>query len=345
MELVWQSVHFLPIVHRRVGFAAETRRMAQELRPEIIAVELPETMREWIVRGVLRLPQISAVCYEEAERPGELAYVPIDPCDALIEATRLGISNDIPVEFIDLDLPALREEQVFVPDDQIIEYSGFEAYIQAIAPYLSSEENDWRSLAREAQMARRLRALAAGGKRVLCVLGVGHWLRVRELLEQQQIPDPYTLAPQALRKRDRVTLAHVRRRSLSRFLGELPHMTWMWEQAREEQELTGEAGFDKLGVLTHLLREGGATYQEKYKDTISLTQWKALFQYARNLALVEGRIRPDLYELITGAQGVVDGDYATEVLELARSYPPQDDAANDLPRLRYIAGFGSGLAR
>src|SRR5258706_16039395 len=95
MDLTWNNIRFLPIVHRRVGFAAEVRRQAAEFRPEIIAVELPETLESWIVRGVLRLPQISAVCYEEDARPGELAYLPIDPCDVLIEAVRRGSLPEI----------------------------------------------------------------------------------------------------------------------------------------------------------------------------------------------------------------------------------------------------------
>ena len=339
MDLLTQTIRFLPCVHRRVTFAEHVRRVALDWRPDIIAVELPATLEVWIVRGVARLPQISAVCWEEPASPGQLSTLPIDPCDAMIEAVRLGIEAEIPLALIDLDLPGLQERNRYVPDDLIVDKVGLEEFAAAISPYVSSEEHDWRELARECHMARRLQELSAGGTKVLCVLGMSHFLRVRELVGQTRIADPYQLAPEALRERKNAFLAQLTQSSLVEALGEIPYLTYLFEQSREELELTGQAAFDKLGAVQAILRLAADEYQKTYKETINLTQWKALLQYTRNLAMARGRLRPDLYEVVIGARGIVDGDFGFEVYELAASYPPQDEPS-DLPRLRIKNGRG-----
>ncbi|MCL5271011.1 MAG: hypothetical protein M1457_10810, partial [bacterium] len=339
-----ENIRFVPSAHRRVTFAEQVRRVALEWRPEVIAVELPDTLAEWIVRGVLRLPQISAVCWtNEADTPAgqtRLRYLAIDPCEAVIEAVRLGAENQIPVEFIDLDLPGPSERHQFIPDDLIVDKTGLEDYVAALAPWLSSAEGDWRALARECRMARRLRELAGRHGRVLCVLDIAHFLRVRELLGQSRIADPRGLAPMALSRRPGVFLTHLHPRSLLEVLGEIPYVTYLFERSREDLDLFSETGFDKLAAVQTILKEAETVYRKTYRARINLTQWKALLQYTRNLALVRGRLRPDFYELIVGARGVVDGDFGYEVYELARSYPLQADKGGDLPRLILAGDHG-----
>lgn len=341
MDLMVDTIRFVPCAHRRVTYAEHVRRATLEWRPDVIAVELPATLEPWILRGVARLPQISAVCWEESERPGQLSYLPIDPCDSMTEAVRLAHENDIPLALIDLDLPGLQERSRYMPDDLIIDKVGLEEFVASVSPYVSSAEEDWRELARECHMARRLRELAEGGtKKVLCVLGMAHYLRVREMVEEGgRIANPFELAPDALRERRGAFLAHVTRSSLVDVLGEIPYLTYLFEQSREELEITGQAAFDKLGAVQTLLRRASDEYTKTYKETINLTQWKSLLQFTRNLAMVRGRLRPDLYEVVIGARGIVDGDYGFEVFELASSYPPQDENS-DLPRFKIRHGRG-----
>lgn len=340
MELSWKNIRFVPCAHRRVTFAEHVRREALAFRPDVIAVELPPTLSEWIVRGVLRLPQVSAVCWEELDRPGELDYLPIDPCDAMIEAVRLACQFELPLEFIDLDLPGFQERYAYVPDDLIIDKTGLENYAAALSPLLSSPEGDRQAQARERQMARRLRELAGRHERVLCVLGLAHFLGVRELLLLNNIPSPAQLVPNAVKSRPGAFLTHVAKAALPTVLGEVPYLAYLFEQSREELELTGQAGFDKLAAIQAIYERAGQEYKEIYRETINLTQRKALAQYTRNLCLTRGRLRPDLYELVIAARGVVDGDYGYEVHELASSYPLQDDKSSDLPRLAIRRGRG-----
>ena len=334
--LTFENIHFVPIVHQRVTFAEAVRRHALATRPDVIAVELPATLEPLIVSGVARLPQLSAVCHEDAARPGELAYVPIDPCDGLIEAVRTGRASGIPLAFIDLDLPGLSEPWRYVPDDLIIDQTGLAQWVGKLAPFLQTARGDAFSHAREAHMARRLRRLAEDHRQVLCVLGIGHYLAVRALLEGGEIPagEP----DETVAERPAAFLAHLTQGSLTEVLREIPYVAHLYEQQHAEQELTGESGFDKLLAVQSILKQAERVYTKTYKSTINLTQWRTMLQYTRNLAMVAGRLRPDLYEVIMGARGCVDGDYGYEVYELARSYPPQRDNPGGLPRLRVFSG-------
>ena len=153
------------------------------------------------------------------------------------------------------------------------------------SPYVSSAEGDWQALARECRMARRLKELAASHERVLCVLGMAHFLRVRELLGQERIASPEGLAPGALGQRPGAFLTHISRSSLIEVLGEIPYLTYLFEQSREELELSGQAAFDKLGAVQTIFKLAEREYQKNTRETINLTQWKALLQYTRNLSM------------------------------------------------------------
>ena len=346
MERLTGNILFVPVAHRRVTFADEVRREAYRWRPDVIAVELPATLSDWVVRGVMRLPRLSAVCWQEPGTQGELCWLPVDPCDGLIEAVRLACAHAIPLEFIDLDLPGHQEPHMPVPDDLIIDKTGLDPYVENLAPYLGSRENDTRALARECAMARHLQELSKTHERVLCVLGMAHWLRVRELVAQTRIADPRQLAPDALDRREGVTLADLTADSLTEALGEIPYLAWLYEKTREELALTGDEPFDKIAAVREILKLAEADYHKNTKETINITQWKGLMQYLRNLSVARGRLRPDMYELVVGARGMVDGDFGYEVLEQARSYPPQEEPPPDsLPRVRLARDRGGFLGR
>ncbi len=337
MELTCQNIRFVPIVHQRIGFAEAVRREALRWRPDAIAVELPPTLLDPIIRGINRLPRISAVAWHEPGCPGELVYLPIDPCDGIIEAARLATRHQIELALIDLDLPGLRARSSHAPDDLIADRAGLERYVEAYAAPLAADPTDPANAAREAEMARRLRALADRRQRVLCVIGLGHYLNVRARLESNDFSTPAPLEP--VTQRPGAALFDLHPRALDRALGESPGLTWLREQQREEQELTGECGFDAIEGLLALLRRAGDIYEATYRGQISLIQWQGLLQFARNLALLGGRLRPDLVQAILAARGIVDGDYAWELLKLLRQYPPQQAESPDgLPRLRLRRG-------
>jgi hypothetical protein len=337
MDLAFKNIRFVPVIHRRVTFAEQVRRAALEWQPELIAVELPATLQHWIEDGIERLPQISAVCWTEAEAPDSAHFLPIDPCDGLIEAVRLGIDHGLPVAYIDLDLPNLQEAHQSLPDDLIVDKTGLERFVEAATAMTAAETPDIETLAREAHMARCLRDLAGGGKRVLCVIGLGHYERVRRWTEEGIGELPEEVASIAgLRERPGARLAHVQPESLRAMLGEIPHVTWLYEQTRELLELSGESRFDKLAAVRDLLKEAESHYEKTYRERINMTQWRGLLQYLRNLAWVRKRLRPNLAEVVCAARAIVDNDYGWLVFEQAISYPPQLDRDPELPTIKVV---------
>lgn len=62
-----------------------------------------------------------------------------------------------------------------------------------------------------------------------------------------------------------------------------------------------------------------------------------LARFARNLALADGALVPDLFNLIAAARGCVSDNYAWEVHRLATCYPEQASSATDLPTARIRA--------
>lgn len=331
--LTFENIHFVPSIHQRIAFAEEVRRRVMEYAPEVIAVELPRSLSSWIVRGVLRLPQISAVC-EPADGAGQMEMIPIDPCDSLIEAVRLALELDLPVEWLDASSTRGPYPEADLPDDLMIASVGLERYVETVLPHLEAGRD---ATPREQSMAVRLHRLARSGRRVLCVLGLAHFAAVRRLLAdpagtQDEISDPPPPRPGAF-------LAHLAPDSLMETLREIPHLAGRREAMRPALGEGEGHAFDKLLALRELLKQAETPYEERCRATINLAQQKSLYQFMRNLALVQGRLGPDLYSVVMSAKSTVDGDYGYEVYELARTYGPQEKQAG-LPLLEIRNGRG-----
>lgn len=351
-----QNIRFVPSIHQRMIFADEVRRIAGEWRPDCIAVELPPGLKQWIIRGVMQLPQISVVCHPVADREGSLFYVPIDPADSLIEAVRWAISNEVQIEFLDgaADAGARTIEAIpaesRLPDDWMIGQIGLEKYVELAIPYLAMSESAPDptiafASSREDWMARALAAAAKKHERVLCVLGMAHYAGVRRRLEQLAQSETAELQPAAESFKG-AFLSHVHPATIPQLMREVPYLVHLREVARDGEELRVEATtgapFDKLDALVTTYRESEQSYKEKYKGTISPARFKTLLQFTRNLAFVEGRLQPDSYHAVMGAKSTVDGDYGHELYQRLKSYPAQrDDSEQTTFRMKDKRGIFS----
>src|SRR5688500_11809215 len=63
-HLTVDGIRIVPALHGRVEFACEVRRQFFEFAPTAVAVELPETLHEPVLRAVRRLPFVSVVHYD-----------------------------------------------------------------------------------------------------------------------------------------------------------------------------------------------------------------------------------------------------------------------------------------
>ena len=173
--LWWDRIAFVPSIHGRAAFAREVRRIFLGGRFPTVAVELPGSLAEKTVEGIGALPRITVVSYEESG--GTRCFFPIDPCDSIVEALRLGIGENCTLEFIDRDVEEFRRMEVVLPDPYAMTSIGLPAYYRAVERALPSVPAGSQDDLRERHMARRLRAILAGGPRrlpVLCVLGLVH---------------------------------------------------------------------------------------------------------------------------------------------------------------------------
>jgi len=92
----WKNVTLFPILHNRIEFALELKREFEELDPDCVALEYPETLKEKIIQAIKRLPFLSVVYYRE-EKSEEFVYLLVEPTDAQVEAIRMCIERDVPL--------------------------------------------------------------------------------------------------------------------------------------------------------------------------------------------------------------------------------------------------------
>src|SRR5262245_15063706 len=79
---------YFPVVPGRLEFAIEVRQTILRDRPQVVALELPTTLREAYLRALDRLPEMSIIFYPDDQDEERAVYVPIEPADPFVEAIR-----------------------------------------------------------------------------------------------------------------------------------------------------------------------------------------------------------------------------------------------------------------
>jgi len=333
--LWWDRIAFIPSIHGRAAFAREVRKAFLGGRFPTVAVELPESLADRTLEGIGRLPGISVVSYEEPS--GERAFFPIDPCDSIVEALRLGIGENCALEFIDRDVEEFRRLDVVLPDPYAMTSIGLPAFYSAVEGALPAIEEGSQDDLRERHMARRLRRLLDGPRRslpVLCVTGIVHLRGIAARLDAMA-----RSGPEAVDEGDdgpppvpplQVDLHDLTEGSLYHVLGELPYTTHLWEEERGSITLDEFEATDKLKLLLLRARE---RYHEKHTaeyEQVSLASFQNLLRLIRNLSLLGKRLTPSLYEMALAAKGIGGSEFAVRVIETAKRYPPMSPEV-DLP--------------
>ena len=185
--LWWKDIAFIPSIHGRVAFSREVRRVFLAGRYPTVAVELPESLAERTLEGIERLPVIHAVSYEESS--GTRCFFPVDPCDSVIEALRLGIGENCDLEFIDFDVEEFQRLEIVLPDSYAVNSIGLPDFYATVAPALPTPPRGSQDDIRELWMAHRLWKILQRDRRrlpVLCVLGMAHLRGVVSYLENAE---------------------------------------------------------------------------------------------------------------------------------------------------------------
>jgi len=372
----FKNLYIIPTFHFRIEFAKLVKEAFYKIYPDLIAVELPGNIKGEVIEAVDRLPYLSLIGYADTLQSKKLNFIPIDPGDSIIEAIRIGHEHDIEVEFIDFSVKEYQPESLILPDDYSltkidfqefynIVYNNFEQEIKHkkkqlresinFKEYILNEEereydNIEIDILREQYMASYLLEIMPMYHRILFICGMAHWEGIKFYLEYPFLVSDVdiNLIPQKY-----VKIYNIRSSDARFLLKELPYHTNKWLNFRNHlsktvfngintpEELDNLIGnFDKNKHIEEILLKSKEKYQKEFKEFIDLHKLKTLFQYTRNLAIVEDRLLPNLFHLISASKNVVDDDYAWKVLETATYYPYDDESENyDTLKLTMEAGY------
>ncbi|MEW6262519.1 MAG: hypothetical protein AB1641_05525 [Thermodesulfobacteriota bacterium] len=316
--ILYKNVIFAPVLHGRLEFAAVVLRLFNEFRPEAVAVEFPATLRPALEKGLERLPFLSVVLYPE--KGGRFVYLPLEPQDACVAAAWLAQKHETPLFFVDRDTEGYPRRREAWPDPYTVTRLGLVAYAEAFRRQIQDQPSAPEDHLREMTMAYHLRDLAQRFKSVLFVCGLAHYPAVRRLLDQ-----PLAL-PVGRTKRPDVTLANLGQESSREIMSEMPFLAAALARTvmDHSDQSPGDSELDRLALHQEIFSQARAKHLKNSKEEISLTQMAVLNRFARNYALVQGYLTPDLYQLLIAARGAVDDNFAYEVWDLATEYPWQE---------------------
>jgi hypothetical protein len=176
----------VPVVHYRMEFALEVRRVFEAVKPARVAVELAPFLLDPWLEGVGRFPRLTTLTYT---LQGHTFLLPLEPTDAFCEAARSALEGKLPVHAIDLPMLYTATHQDRVPDSSSLTAIGLKAYWEqwcAHVPQQSHPEDDLR----EAHMANTLLMLSRlhPEEKILVVVGMAHLRPLLAYLESQDVP-------------------------------------------------------------------------------------------------------------------------------------------------------------
>ncbi len=329
---ITDRIHCLPVVHGSGDFAVEVRRVMLEETFDCLAVPLPQSMQVLVEKGISHLPNVTVVLQQETDPflapvwsleadsagPARVAsFVPIDPCQPVIAALRLAIQERIPRKFIDLEVENFEPRASVLPDPYALKRVPLEKFATAVLPAVGRPRSEQHQ-ARIRQMAHRLKGLERKYRSILFVCSLTDWPWIREAVNSgasDLLAEPEVYDSEIYRV-DPATLAFT--------LGELPFIAGLYEEARFSLDSDENLSIDGIKQMLQAARE-------KYKSDLGTRGRKitphllsVYLKYVRNLSLIERRLTPDLYTLITAAQQIFGDQFAVALAEVAREYPFRD---------------------
>lgn len=298
-----KNIYSVPSIHYSPHFAKVVRDYFFQIKPDVIAIELPSNCKTTVINAVKELPQLTAV-YSNAHS-NYFSFIPILPTDSIIEAIRIGIENNIPVEFIDLNIDVnIPKTTDMLLDEVAIETIGIKKYYKELKPVFETRQDIKENLMREELMCFHLNNLSKKYKKVLFVCGMAHWENIKKFLIQKNKFHNH-------KTNVKYEIANLDLKLLEFKFGIFPYHVYLYELFRAKNE------YEWLKVIHTLYKNSDKNNQMQISDM------KNIIQYARNQAILENRISPDLYHIVLSAKQFADDEYGWNVLKLARKYPLQ----------------------
>jgi len=305
-------LYAVPVIHYNMEMAAQVKIVFDTLKPDCVAVELPETMHTRMLHAASRLPDISVVLtYQSDHTP---IYFMCEPCDPIFEALRSASESHVDAYCIDLDVDRYPEVRESIPDSYAIHRLGLKAYYDM---YVQATKNSTQRFTldhdREVHMARRLKELCLRYDKVLFIGGMAHIASIFKLIDQTAFPE----LKQA--EREVVELCTLTSESCRDVLSEWGYLSTQYEKKRTT--FLEEGPPDRQKIIYQLYREASEDYIKNTGNQFPGYHLRNIMKFVRNYALMSGQLMPDLFQILTAAKGCVDHNYAYEVWDLATNYP------------------------
>lgn len=306
----------VPILHYKMEMAAQVRMAFEAIKPDCIAVELPETMQLQLLHAASRLPDISLVmCYNKKNTP---VYYMCEPCDPAFEGLRSALEFQLPAFCIDLDVDYYPDVAEYMPDSYAVQKIGMSAYYEAYKKNALISPNKLDK-DRELYMAKRLKELSFTYERILYVSGMAHIDNVLKLFDNSSFP------PLHHTSREHIELLTLTEHSAQEVMAECGWITKNYEEARSNFSFDKESAYpfppDRQKLIYDLFKTAAQKYVENTGNKFPGYNLRNLMKFSRNYALVTNHLMPDLFQILNAAKGCVDHNYAYEVWALASEYP------------------------
>src|SRR6266436_4393719 len=302
-------VRYFPVVPGRMEFALEVRRAILAAKPDVVAVELPERLREAYLQAVQRLPQMSVVFYVDEEHEGQAIYAPVEPADPFTEAIRTGIEIGAEILFADPDVGERPHLPDSYPDTYAISHIGINKYVEAYRVY-PQERSD--------EIARHASGIAwklQGADPLASVFFVVSLNLMDPVLDAMESPQP---EPASRPKPAVVQLFNLHPDCLAEVTTEYPMLQERYELFHQTMETPDS--IDRPKAQLAVLRTAEISYETNTGEKLAYWQRRLLARFTRNLALTAGQLCAGLFDITVAARSVVDDNFAWDVWEIASRY-------------------------
>ncbi len=313
---------YFPAVPGKLEFAIEVRRALLRTRPQVIAVELPTTLRDAYLRAVERLPEMSVILYSDEHEEDRAIYVPVEPADPFTEAIRTAREIGAEIVFADPDAgerPHLPDDY---PDTYALRHIPIEKYVEAYRLWPQPRSDS--IAAHAAGIAWKLQGCDPLAQ-VFVVVSLNLLDPVLDAMEQPQAQ------PMARLRRPGLQVLNPHPECLAEITVEYPYLQDRYESFRAS--MTENDAVDRRRVQLMVFREAEKAYETNTGERMAHWQRRLLARYTRNLALVSRELAARVFDITVAARAIVDDNYAWEVWEMANRYPHQK-AETDLPTVK-----------
>lgn len=311
------SITIEPFRHGKLAFAMHVRDLCMKTKFDCIAVDVPAVLQDSLFTAVSDLPCISAVIAQGPSAAAEpVYYVPVDPCDAAIEAIRQAMQDHIPCFCI--GYPELHPGSPLpgLPDEYAIGSLGFDAYASLCLNSVNTASQENESTDGQ-YIAHRLLELNLDFKNILALVHLRHCAETVRHFGQEKT---HNLRFDEHRQPYEISREYINPDHLYFALGELPFVTAKFEAERYDPFAVK---VDVVEAIKSLFTETRDHYQDAMADVIDLSpaRIQAGITFLRNLTVSESRLVPALFDIVTAAKGIGGNSYGLRILKSAKYYP------------------------